>query len=259
MKEIWKPVAGYEGYYEVSNIGNVRSVWSGKPVPMKTYVNEHGYCVLRLTKNGVSKIRNVHRLMLESFIGKDPDRPIVNHKDGNKLNNTLDNLEWTTSRENNIHAIKTGLKDPEAISRECHIQIDDLDFVAKSPKRAAKILHQHGYFADVSEYNLRAAIIRCCLSHSLYCGILRVEYTDDPYDIPKEYHKCGIKGRVICAKLPSGLTAKAKGPSKLAKHVQRLGYWQGHDHNKLVKMISEAALNNRKCYGIQVWYKYTFD
>ena len=76
-----------------------------------------------------------------------------------------------------------------------------------------------------------------------------------PYDIPKEYHRCGIKGRPIRAKLPSGLTVKAKGPSNLARIVQRFGYWPDVEHDKLVKAISNAALHNKNCYGIPVWYK----
>lgn len=254
MKEVWKPIPGYNGMYEVSNNGRVKSYYNGKVKLLKPYVNDNGYIVYTLSKNGKSKRKRIHRLMMKAFVGIDPDRPVVNHKDGNKLNNTLDNLEWATSSENNKHAFATGLKDPEARSRECHIMIDGLDFIARSPKRAAKMLHQKGYFTEVSVYNLKAAIIRCCLDHALYCGVLRVEYTDDPYDKPKEYHKCGIKGRPIYAKLPSGLTAKAKGPANLARRVQKLGYWKKLEHTKLVKMISESALRNGYCYGIRVWY-----
>lgn len=255
MKEIWKPISGYNGLYEVSNIGRVRSKQHGDWFIMKPYVNDNGYIVYRLSNNGKSKCKRVHRLMMEAFVGNDLENPIVNHKDGNKRNNTLSNLEWSTYAKNNKHARDTGLNPGELRSKEVRAIIDGIEITERSPKRLAKRLHDLGYFIETSRESLHASIIRCCNDHSLYMGILHVEYTDDPYDIPKEYHRCGIKGRPIRAKLPSGLTVKAKGPSNLARIVQRFGYWSDVEHDKLVKAISNAALHNKSCYGIPVWYK----
>lgn len=127
-KEIWKDVVGYEGLYEVSNKGNVRSlgrvvrdsigrVRNIKPRTMSPSVKKSGgrddigYLEVRLTIDKHNK-RNflVHRLVAESFLENPDNKPTVNHKDGDKHNNNLDNLEWATYSENNFHAYDTGLK-----------------------------------------------------------------------------------------------------------------------------------------------------
>lgn len=110
--EIWKAVKGYEGYYEVSNIGNVRSVdrlvkhskgglriYKGKTLVPCLSVD--GYRLVHLSKLNVSEMKRVNRLVAEAFIPNPNNLPTVNHKDENKLNNSVENLEWM-SIENNI-------------------------------------------------------------------------------------------------------------------------------------------------------------
>lgn len=201
------------------------------------------------------KNRKVHRLLMIAFRGYDPKRPVVNHIDGNKLNNSLDNLEWTTSSENNRHAYATGLKSADYLLKDYVITIDDHVFEIHGAENAAKKLHEMGYFEDVSVYNLRASIVSCSLKHKLYKGILKIERSDDRYEGFPSYNKCGIKGRLICAELPSGMVIKAKGPSNLARFANQLGYWKGIDHAALTKYISESANLHHRCYGIKVWYK----
>jgi hypothetical protein len=120
MNEIWKDVIGYEGSYEVSNLGNVRSVdrlvshtsspkgrlMKGKLIKpnIKKYVDIH------LWRKSKYKSTHVHRLVALSFIPNPENKPEVNHMDGNKLNNNVNNLEWVTKKENIEHAIKLGLK-----------------------------------------------------------------------------------------------------------------------------------------------------
>ena len=118
MQEIWKDIIGYENLYQVSNLGNVKSLCFGARNKrksnitrlLKTNSNNFGYLKVELYKDGKSKIKYVHRLVAEAFIPNPDQKPQVNHIDGNKANNTLSNLEWVTSSENLSHACKTGLR-----------------------------------------------------------------------------------------------------------------------------------------------------
>ena len=103
--EIWKNVVGYEDFYEVSNLGNVRR----KSKNLKSFISPHGYRTLSLSKNGDCKSKIVHRLVAEAFLNNIEGKEQVNHKDCNKINNHVDNLEWMTSSENSLHASKNGL------------------------------------------------------------------------------------------------------------------------------------------------------
>lgn len=112
MKEVYKDITGYEGKYQVSNFGNVRSLnYLGTMKPkVLTPIRHHlGYLFVHL---GYSKIRMIHTLVAESFIPNIEGKKYVNHIDGNKQNNNVTNLEWVTSKENMNHAIRTGLRDP---------------------------------------------------------------------------------------------------------------------------------------------------
>lgn len=121
MNEIWKPIAGYEGYYEVSNLGNVRSVnriiissngnsFNYKSKLLKSAKNRDGYLQVALSKNSITNTYFVHRLIAIAFISNLENKPTVNHIDGNKLNNNVLNLEWNTISEQSIHAINKKLK-----------------------------------------------------------------------------------------------------------------------------------------------------
>lgn len=109
MSEVWKAVAGYEGRYEISSLGRVRSLPNSRrstPLILKPSIAKRGgYLVVRLTSNVTGKwcqaSFKVHRLVLDTFVGADPlDRPFGLHRDGNPLNAALSNLYWGTQREN---------------------------------------------------------------------------------------------------------------------------------------------------------------
>lgn len=119
--EDWKDVVGYEEYYAISSIGRVisypRKVWS---VKNNCYANRKGrllkqkhtydgYRTITLHVDTIRKETMVHRLIAQAFIPNFENKAYVNHIDGNKQNNHIDNLEWVTASENCIHAIKTGL------------------------------------------------------------------------------------------------------------------------------------------------------
>ena len=120
--EIWEDIPGYYGLYQVSNKGRVKS--------MDRYLNGHlmlakikkacetakrngrqGYLCTRIKDiNGKSNCLYIHRLVAQTFIPNPQNKPTVNHKDGNKHNNCVENLEWATYSENNKHAIDTNLR-----------------------------------------------------------------------------------------------------------------------------------------------------
>ena len=116
MKEIWKDVKDYEGLYQVSNLGNVRKLRFINNIANKEKIFmitpqliNSGYYKVMLSKNGGYKNKTLHRLVAETFIPNPENKPQVNHKDGNKLNSNVDNLEWVTNSENSAHAIDIGL------------------------------------------------------------------------------------------------------------------------------------------------------
>lgn len=129
-KEIWKPISGFEGTYEVSNFGAVRSLDreivhntyketakkktqfnKGKILTVRYNNRGKGYAYLMLYLNSKHYKRFVHRLVAQAFIDNPENKAEVNHIDGNPRNNNVDNLEWTTRKENLAHAMATGLVD----------------------------------------------------------------------------------------------------------------------------------------------------
>lgn len=113
MKEIWKEIEGYEGLYQVSTLGNVKSLNYNHTKREKLLVpkkHKSGYFIVMLCKNGQQKNRSIQTLVAKAFVENPDCKPCVNHIDGNKQNNTVSNLEWVTYRENTRHAIKTGLR-----------------------------------------------------------------------------------------------------------------------------------------------------
>jgi hypothetical protein len=107
--EIFKDIKGYEGIYQISNLGNVKSYKKNRVkirIPTK---NTNGYLCLGLRKNNKRKMYLIHRLISEYFIENKNNKPYINHIDGNKLNNNINNLEWCTQKENVNHSWKIGL------------------------------------------------------------------------------------------------------------------------------------------------------
>jgi hypothetical protein len=99
MEEIWKDIEGYEGKYQVSNLGRVKSLkdrWGSREKILKLLKHNgtHKYSVVQLCDCGVTKKYLLHRLVAETFIPNPNGLPIINHKDENPENNTVDNLEW---------------------------------------------------------------------------------------------------------------------------------------------------------------------
>lgn len=132
MEEIWKPIPGYEGYYEISNTGKVRSLtriiidkngracnYTGKEISLT--IRHDKYVQVGLSKNGIKKKFKVHRLVALVFIPNPNNLPCVNHKDENPSNNYADNLEWCTIEYNNNYGthnekIKQSMKNSKKVA-----------------------------------------------------------------------------------------------------------------------------------------------
>lgn len=169
LGEIWRPVRGYEGWYEVSNFGRVRSLThmiphycGGERIVrgkiLKQYFTKWGYKYVMLYKDGVSKHSVVHRLVAEAFIPNPNNLPCVNHKDEDKTNNHVENLEWCTYAYNNNYGTKKKrISKAKTNGKRSKLVLQytlNGEFVAEYPS-GREVERQKGFE--------QASIGRCCL------------------------------------------------------------------------------------------------
>ena len=123
MKEIWKDIIGYEGYYQVSNQGNIKSmeriafnsnrILKAKNIkPQNSGAVSCQYKAVTLRKDGGKEVQRVHRLVALTFIKNNKNKPHINHINSNPSDNRVENLEWCTSSENSTHAFRFGNRKP---------------------------------------------------------------------------------------------------------------------------------------------------
>lgn len=172
MEEIWKDISGYEGLYQISNLGRVKSFRCsskfGKPTEfiLKPSLINSGYGVVTLYSNEKKRKFQIHRLVATAFLPNPLDFPCVNHKDENKLNNCVENLEWCTYQYNNnygtakIRAVDTKLQ---------NILQKTLDGVPIAKYRSAKIA--------ASLLGCETATL-CCWCRNGFGGGYRWEYIE---------------------------------------------------------------------------------
>ena len=142
--EVWKHVVGYDDLYKISSFGRVISCgriqerfnkyglkikWEIKEKVIANALSTDGYCVLGIWKNGVMKRTSQHRLVAEAFIPNPYNKPVVNHINGIKTDNRVENLEWCTHAENLNHAFETGLRIPKSYDKNARFHLTEQDFL----------------------------------------------------------------------------------------------------------------------------------
>lgn len=173
MEEEWRPVKGYEGLYEVSNMGRVKSLHTSQGIILKQCMNTKGYMGIDLYKNGTRNMKMVHRLVATAFIRNPNNYEVVNHKNGNKKNNTVDNLEWCTSSYNTKHAYHNGLMNTDAQKKSVILYKKYGEY--KSITEAAEVL-------GVNKWGLSRAIHQNVSIHG-FIGVIKKD-THIRYSIP---------------------------------------------------------------------------
>ena len=136
MNEEWRDIEGYEGLYQVSNLGRVKSLnyrgCKGNISILKPRLTKKGYETINLCKDGKVKNVRIHRLVAQSFISNPNNLPVVNHKDENKLNNNVDNLEWCTCQDNLLHSFRVLNRKPS---------ITNAKIIKLTNKQTGKVLY----------------------------------------------------------------------------------------------------------------------
>ena len=175
MEEIWKPIKGYEGLYEVSNLGRVKSLdrsfinkagWrttsQGK---ILAPLMKKGYCHIALCKNNKARHHRVNRLVAEAFIPNPHNYPQVNHKDENPLNNRVDNLEWCTALYNTNYGTALVRK---AMKRGTKVRCIETGEIYYSIGKAAK---------EIGSYP--ANVWKCCRGERETANGLHFEFAEE--------------------------------------------------------------------------------
>ena len=169
MKENWKDIKGYEGSYCVSNTGKVKSLgYLQYDINNKTYNfikrekiligqdTKKGYLLVRLYKNGKYKIVSIHRLVAQAFIPNPNNLPQVNHKDENKSNNCVDNLEWCDNKYNCNYGTRTKRMSETLKNRNCK--------KVYQYNKLMKLLNIYKSISEASKVNnfSTSGIAQCC-------------------------------------------------------------------------------------------------
>lgn len=178
--EQWKDINNYEGLYQVSNFGRIRSLKretissnqyssfkkQANEIILKQSINKHGYCSIILSKNGKNKWYSVHRLVACAFIDNSNGFKCVNHKDENKQNNNVENLEWCTHKYNNNYGTRK-----KRVAKATSKQVIQYDINGDFIKIWSSIIE-----ASINTNTNRHSITSCCKKQLKIAGGYRWEY-----------------------------------------------------------------------------------
>lgn len=189
--EIWKSIIGYEGWYEVSTMGRVRSLdrtvyfkdgkrsrdYKGKILKYKYH---NGYQMVNLLKNKEINTVYIHRLVIETFMPKVEGKEWANHKNGIKSDNRVENLEWCTPSENNKHALENGLRKDNVSGLIAYsdtlkkkvvaIKNNKILYSTDCSKDMAVLLLEKGVFSNVSISTVGRSVRRSAKEGCVYKG-----------------------------------------------------------------------------------------
>lgn len=131
--EIWQNIEGYDGIYQVSTYGRVKSFCVGKAKVLKPGIRRNGYLFMRLFKDGKINYHSVHRLVAIAFLPAVVGKEQVNHRDGVKFNNCVENLEWVNNSENQRHAYAIGIKSTGEDNTLAKLKNADVIYIRENP------------------------------------------------------------------------------------------------------------------------------
>ena len=284
MNEIWKDIKGYEGRYQVSNKGRIKSLErtdrNGHHRPeriLKTNKRPNGYLCVHLSKDMDAKWLSVHRLVAEAFIPHDNDKDVVNHLDNNPLNNNVNNLEWTTYKGNMQWSSKQGRMKPNYANLQKAQESRKIPVVAISKTGVQMVFESQSEAGKALNVN-RAHIAAACRKEYGYksVGGYTFEYADDERNekatpqkvgMTKEEMKMFLSDRMKGNTIMKGRHLSDETKRKLAEATGRkvtqftrdgvkvAEYLSSNEAKKItgIAHIHDAANGKRKTAGKYVW------
>lgn len=165
----WKTIKDFEDY-EISEDGEVKSHKHNRTIILKKRISPDGYVWYILTRNGKAYTKRANRLVAEAFIDNPENKPTVNHLDGDKLNNSVNNLEWATRQEQMQHAYKHGLKKPVrgCLQGNHVLSEEEVKEIRSLYKGHSK---EYGMNALAKIYNVSTSTIDKCVGYRSYKNI----------------------------------------------------------------------------------------